>query len=207
MNNIENHIDDLYKNKLGSATAEHSNKHWKVLLKKYRIIKFYKFSLVSFNIYYVASGVAISAILWFYLNYEKSPIQNTTPKPSNRQLIISKTGEQKGKSEFPSTNNEQKKLKQNVIRENLKLTVLKKQNYMSDDNILTDTIVKQSQNYQTSSTPSVPEHTQNLPLTQTSNNLSKEQQIRKNNKIDSVIKYDTTVISKKKVKLKWNKSK
>jgi len=204
MNNFENHIDDLFKNTLGSGSAKHSDKLWDVLLRKYRVMKFLKFDIVTFNIYYVVSGIAVMALLWSYFKNENSSIQHTTPKQTTKQTIIINPINQNKKSESPCTNNEQNNLKQNVVQENIKPTLSNKQS----NKILTDTIVKQYQTNQTPSTSVVPTHTEKIPLTQISNETKKEQHIKKNNiKFDSVIKYDTTIISKKKVKFKWNKNK
>ena len=212
MNNFENHIDDLFKNTLGSGSAKHSEKLWEVLLKKYKVIKFLKFNVVTFNIYYVVSGISIVALLWCYLNHENPSVQNTTSKQSSKQTIIETPINQNKKSELPCSNNEQKNFKQNIVQENIKPTLSNKQNNTSKNNILTDTIIKHSKNNQTPSTSVAPTHTEILPSTQTSNEPNKEQKkeqhINKNNiKFDSVIKYDTTIISKKKVKFKWNKIK
>ncbi len=61
MKNHSKHIEDLVKKSLDGYKDEVSNQVWKNLEKKLSYLNFFKFSITSFNIYYLSSLIVLGA--------------------------------------------------------------------------------------------------------------------------------------------------
>ena len=105
-----------------------------------------------------------------------------------------------------------KKSIQNVGQEKSESVLIKNKNNVSNINTKTDTEFNRLRSNPVHSATDLPKNTERNPLTQTMNDIpnepAKEQQVKKHNlKADTIIKYDTTLVSKKKVKFKWSSNK